>query len=1008
MAPSAGCLVARRSDQRLHTHNAGAAAGRGSSAAGHVHAMADVLVAGRVHSGPYKNGGCVSVTLEPLCTEPSVAEPLPRRRRSGTCSPRSRLRLGDSPRARTGRRQTSYRRGHFGCQGEGGREKAAAAAERSLREETQKPHHHLVPPFPAASTSVSRAASHASQDSEQPLRPAVMAAAAAAADCRRSQSQTGHRVSKGEGCLSARNAPRPRPLSVAGAIVIPDAAAHHWSLLDDDDIDEGGMAFWPPPSRLHLAEMDFTKPGSEPAIPKAMPGVLHQPVNHSKDAEFVRRRTSPCPSSGRQSVESVARSTSRRTSCTQGTNRPPRALSSDARQDPTPAQHLPDKPRSCPTSAASSALTAHPPTGPPTGRPTPNRSAGRHGAMPAVGHGPLANLHLGSGHAPWERHRDAYEDSVSEGDTELLFQQDSIRCGSGLSSRQLSIGSDGAVSTADNVRAVLGGSETPADLEQCGGAAWPGHAAPSSGFAPGSCTEGGSQPSRRKSLLSVLKHRDSKKDRLRHLTSKRRSRLPEDPDVQNDRLLKHEAVEFARELFVWYFKVPRHDHEQHDEDGRPPSASLHPRAECDVAVLLEALADFGLQARTRPEKIALQEVVAAKVQEGHISFGDFCRIVEEARARLRAARSSMVLFAWRRSGALEAGGLRAEQLTALLKELQLFDEADASMASIAAQMIDELPFEDALVGFHEVERMVSNLRERSVAKQRGQERELKQRFELDDSTFSALRCQLLKLHASFEALDADESGTLDASEVSSLIFELGCLSRRPPSAYCEAGLCRTSKDIVAEVLGSQGDEINFPAFLRIVEQLRTQDRKMWEADVQTLFARYDADRSGSLDLKETFGLLADLGVQPRTPQEQESIAELLEECDADGSGQLEPEELLHMVQQIGERWTHMQRKQENDIGRSLGFQPRQLNALRHAFEELDSDGSGLLDLSEAEKAMELSGWRVPRAHLLKIIEELDEDETCVLNFPLFLKFMRRAEEDMRQRAAHQRRRRCSC
>merc|ERR1711933_533259 len=120
-------------------------------------------------------------------------------------------------------------------------------------------------------------------------------------------------------------------------------------------------------------------------------------------------------------------------------------------------------------------------------------------------------------------------------------------------------------------------------------------------------------------------------------------------------------------------------------------------------------------------------------------------------------------------------------------------------------------------------------------------------------------------------------------------------------------------------------------------------------EVLALFASHDKDKSGSLDMREVCSIICELGLQPRSIREQEGIAEMLDEIDRDGSGTLEFDELMIMVQRISEKLQQLQRVSEDLRGQELHFSETQIEKLRKAFVTLDVDHSGYLSIDEVER-----------------------------------------------------------
>ncbi|OLP98221.1 Proline/betaine transporter [Symbiodinium microadriaticum] len=261
-----------------------------------------------------------------------------------------------------------------------------------------------------------------------------------------------------------------------------------------------------------------------------------------------------------------------------------------------------------------------------------------------------------------------------------------------------------------------------------------------------------------------------------------------------------------------------------------------------------------------------------------------------------------VFQAWKYADKEDAGGLKPDAVMQLLEAT-------------------------GLIGLTEVEFLVSAVREYMMQTQRSQERKLQVEYQLSDSMFQEL--------PSFVELDDDDSGALDENEADSLQF-----------LELNAGMSIEKKLQAEEIIewylnASEDHTLSFSRFLSVVKRLRTlgMDEKM----VESLFNHYDRDRSGKLTIKE-------------------NMAQLIEEADSEGSGHLNVNELLLLVQRINERIAELDRMEILKKAQALNFTRKQASTLRETFEELDEDREGLVPINQAEVEQALAkmrGWQIP-------------------------------------------------
>jgi len=377
-----------------------------------------------------------------------------------------------------------------------------------------------------------------------------------------------------------------------------------------------------------------------------------------------------------------------------------------------------------------------------------------------------------------------------------------------------------------------------------------------------------------------------------------------------------------------------------------------------------------------------------------IGFNHFCTIIEEARSKLRSTRSLVVFQAFKYADKEDAGGLQAESVMRLLEDLHLAFGKDSLERQYVQAMVSDCRTDPAtgLIGLSEVEFLVSAVREYMTQCQRSRERELQVEYELSDAMFAEFRSQLIKFHESFNDLDDDDSGALDSTEAMNLLTYFGCLSA-VSSMPLEKRL--QAQEIIEKYLNESEDQtLSFPRFLSVVKHLRTlgMDEKM--EVVESLFNQYDRDQSGKLTIKDVCQILVSLDINPRSVLEQENMAQLIEEADTEGSGLLNVNELLLLVQRINERLAELDRLEILRKAQALNFTTKQANTLWETFQELDEQREGCVPVAEVEQALLVMRWQIPMARLSRYVAEIDFDGNGQLDFVEFLNLMRRVLDDV--------------
>ena len=476
-----------------------------------------------------------------------------------------------------------------------------------------------------------------------------------------------------------------------------------------------------------------------------------------------------------------------------------------------------------------------------------------------------------------------------------------------------------------------------------------------------------------------LHHKESKRSRLYRVSACRRNKDQSEQDIMTgyrDRVHRYE-VEVAQESFLRHF----------------PAKQGNPWRNDDI---LEALADFGIKAQSRTEKIALKTVLSEH-EDDEFGFNTYCSIIEEARCKLRSSRTHTVFQSFKYADTEDLGGLSVTGVMKMLQNLNLTFEKGSEERQTVEAMASDCRKDPAtgLIGLSEVEFLVSAVREFMVQSKRRRERELKVEYQLPDALFQQFRSQLIQFHVSFKDLDDDDSGKLDPNEAMNLLTHFGCITSGMP---LEKKL-RAQAIVSRYLLDAEQHLLSFDRFLCVVQDLRVLGMEEKVEIVQSHFNQYDRDQSGLLTIKEICQILMDLKIQPRSLSEQEAMAQLIEEADSNGSGTLSVEDLLLLVQRILERIGELNRAELLQKAEALGFTRKQAQALWETFEALDVSQDGLMDIMEVGQALSLMKWQMSAAKLERHIMVLDADGNGQLDFVEFLQLMRRMLDDVQAPAA---------
>jgi len=178
----------------------------------------------------------------------------------------------------------------------------------------------------------------------------------------------------------------------------------------------------------------------------------------------------------------------------------------------------------------------------------------------------------------------------------------------------------------------------------------------------------------------------------------------------------------------------------------------------------------------------------------------------------------------------------------------------------------------------------------------------------------------------------------------------------------------------------EGEKV-LPTSLRFSDALvwARRLREMEFKNYQEAFNKFDADGSGDIDLEELNVLLSSLGYT--LPQESidwlMSTSSAAGDCPTNEDGSM-PEELdfgafVHLMRTLSE---------------TDGFMPHEMDEIRAAFEKFDADGSGDIDTIELNDMLHYMGYSTKLDDMHRLIAQVDYRPDGTLDFRSFVRFMR--------------------
>jgi Ca2+-binding EF-hand superfamily protein len=347
-------------------------------------------------------------------------------------------------------------------------------------------------------------------------------------------------------------------------------------------------------------------------------------------------------------------------------------------------------------------------------------------------------------------------------------------------------------------------------------------------------------------------------------------------------------------------------------------------------------------------------------------------LLPQIRERLGEQRRGALLHLFAQHDMSATGRLGVDECKNIAKGMDL-------PPSTIAQVFDEQCPNTEKLDFEVFQRLIGRLHEITDRIFRRKERIIKQEAKLDEQTFKKFRRELIPLYNSFQEWDADKSGCLDPVECCALMKEFGLLPRTPAER----------EELEAMVKKADPDEngLDFREFLDLISQIRRKCIDKNRIEWKGFFDKHDKDKSGQLSVAEVSAVLAELNLTPKTHEEQHEIRILIQDVDEDGSGELSFQEFQMLSQRVIERLMMLNLEASKGLALELGFSVNELRELRAVFDQLDTDGSNAIDISEARHALVLLKRDISSEQLRQVWTRIDVDGSDELDFAEFLRLM---------------------
>jgi Ca2+-binding EF-hand superfamily protein len=426
------------------------------------------------------------------------------------------------------------------------------------------------------------------------------------------------------------------------------------------------------------------------------------------------------------------------------------------------------------------------------------------------------------------------------------------------------------------------------------------------------------------SILDHITHKQTRQDRLRGLSVVRKNGQKQ---KRIQRLLDCRRKEFELKPE----KERRALQAAFQMNDKNRSGSLDPPE------LMDSLVNLGLRPGTDVERRELLRICHEVTILGDVDFLNFCfELVPRVRERLREMRHGPLLLEFKMYDQDGSGKLDERECQQILERLctsNLDNESLEQMQRLFIDTIKDVADESGQIGFDGFQELVGRAREHHEHIVGTRIYEIYKEHSLTLAELEQHSYELIVLHEAFARADESGDEQLEWEEIGLLLIEYKLLPHNQEER----------EKVYASFMqvDSDGDgKITFREYLKLVETLRARMMSLELASLKRKFMALDKDQSSRLDMAELAAYLDELGVQPRCREDQLEMRQVLDEADADRSGDLEFTEFLLLVQRVCERLDMALRRRHRVAACKLGIGERRLAELRETFYALDEVDPG--------------------------------------------------------------------
>jgi Ca2+-binding EF-hand superfamily protein len=434
-----------------------------------------------------------------------------------------------------------------------------------------------------------------------------------------------------------------------------------------------------------------------------------------------------------------------------------------------------------------------------------------------------------------------------------------------------------------------------------------------------------------------------------------------------------------------------------------------PGSGLDVVGLRKALSEIGFQGLTTEERAMILRVCSDHVPKKRKTTGmddddvnrfgcDLYRFAVSAVSTCRTAlgehrKSKLQEECSNLKREEETGHLDACDLLAVVLDIYPVDvdtpDMQHGLAEVREQVKDFTLNE--IDHFDEFANKLQDIAEMHQREANTAQCRIKDEFNLPADIFNRFRSQLPVLKWLFHKLEKDADGMVDMTEMLTFFSELQILPDEDDQ----------ENYATAHITVREATPLNFQGFLNLIKEFHDFMEITMEqhtSRINRLFDQLHVDDEEEIapyvKLPDVEAIFKDVGVATSDPKISAVMRRLLSMADPDGKGHLMLDAVKRLYLALVAQVQQAAVWRKYDLAERLLFQTKHMREMQDVFDELDHDGSLLLEPSEVREActmlrLDISG----KDPLFDVaFSMIEKEDPSGLNFLEFLKFLKMARD----------------